>query len=53
MNYGYCNQALRINLSNNTIEKETLDPQFLYDYLGGGGITLQPFDEIVHAEVNR
>lgn len=52
MNYGYCNQALRINLNNNTIKKETLDPQFLKDYLGGRGLNIRRLYEEVPPEVN-
>src|SRR6056297_2480756 len=52
MNYGYCNQALRINLSKNSIEKEALDPQFLKDYLGGRGLNVSRLYEEVPPEID-
>src|SRR6056297_3994734 len=52
MNYGYCNQALRINLSKNSIEKGALDPQFLKDYLGGRGLNVSRLYEEVPPEID-
>ncbi len=52
MNYGYCNQSLRINLSDHTIKKETLDSTFLKDYLGGRGLNARRLYEEVPPEVD-
>ena len=47
MNYGYCGQALRIDITKNNIETEKLDPKFLKDYLGGRGLNVRRlYDEV-------
>jgi len=51
MNYGYCNQALRINLTERTIKKEPLGEEFLKDYLGGRGLNVRRLYEEVPPEV--
>src|SRR6056297_304020 len=52
MNYGYCNKALRIDLSNNLIKKEKLDPQFLKNYIGGRGLNVRRLYDEVPPEVD-
>ena len=52
MNYGYCNQALRINLTERTITKEALGEDFLKDYLGGRGLNVRRLYEEVPPEVD-
>jgi len=39
MLYGYAGQTLRINLSDQTIVKESLNPQWVDEYIGGRGFT--------------
>jgi len=47
MNYGYCEQALRINLSTDTIETEKLSSKFLKNYIGGRGLNIRRlYDEV-------
>ncbi|MFO7958895.1 MAG: aldehyde ferredoxin oxidoreductase family protein [Candidatus Brocadiia bacterium] len=47
MNFGYCGQALRINLTKNSIKTEKLDPDFLKNYLGGRGLNIRRlYDEV-------
>jgi len=52
MNYGYCNKALRIDLSNNLIKKEKLDEEFLKKYLGGRGLNVRRLYDEVPPEVD-
>ncbi|MGM0446274.1 MAG: aldehyde ferredoxin oxidoreductase N-terminal domain-containing protein, partial [Bacillota bacterium] len=47
MNYGYCEQALRINLSTNSIKTEKLSQEFLKNYIGGRGLNIRRlYDEV-------
>ena len=47
MNHGYCEQALRINLTNQTIKIENLDKEFLTNYIGGRGFNVRKlYDEV-------
>ncbi len=47
MNYGYCEQALRINLSTNSIKTEKLSKEFLKNYIGGRGLNIRRlYDEV-------
>jgi len=52
MNYGYCKQALRVNLSTGLHEIEKLDQDFLMDYLGGRGFNMRRLYDEVPPEVD-
>src|SRR6056297_1621498 len=52
MNYGYCQQALRINLSEGSVKKENLSEDFLKDYLGGRGLNVRRLYDEVPPEVD-
>src|SRR6056297_889148 len=47
MNYGYCEQALRINLTTNTLKTEKLSQTFLKNHIGGRGLNVRRlYDEV-------
>jgi len=52
MNYGYCQQALRINLSEGSVKKENSSEDFLKDYLGGRGLNIRRLYDEVPPEVD-
>lgn len=44
---GYMGKLLRVNLTHGSISQETLDPQYLRDYIGGSGLGIRlMYDEV-------